>query len=221
MSIEPFSQDAADGFVVRDDRDRLMVAMADLAYERDYAEITAEQVEARAGVAPGRFAETFDSAEECVVSAYDASVQQSFAAAVAAFARAGGEWAPAGVAALEALLTFMVHAPTLAHLACVVSPQVGEAARAYNDQAPMFFADFLRPGYVEAERLHGSLPPLELMAQIVAAGIHDLVRRFCLDRRETQLMEAHSAIAMLVIAPLLGPETALRTLREHEARRGV
>lgn len=216
---EIFNQDATLGFVADDDRHRLMVAMADLAYERDYTEIGEDQIEARAGLPPGTFAAHFASKQECIVHAYDASLQQTFMATAAAYARVSGDWTRASVAALDAFLTFVSNVPTLTHLSVIVGPQVSDAARAFNENAPLYFADFLRPGYAEAEQRYGAMPPLETITQIISGGLLDLIRRYCVERRVPEIREAHGAISVLLGSVLVGPEAALEALRAYEAER--
>src|SRR3984957_6944617 len=72
-------------FVVRDQRERILAAVADVVAEKGYSAMTVEDVVGRAGVSRRTFYDQFADKREAFFAAYDAVSAQCMAVAGAAF----------------------------------------------------------------------------------------------------------------------------------------
>src|SRR6187402_3164461 len=119
-------------FITQNQRERMLLATAELVAERGYQKTTIELIAKTARVALSTFYEQFSSKEECFLAAFDETVD----AAAAVFAELLDEeqpWAEQISSALEIALEMVVSEPARANL-CIVEAQAagGEALRRYQ-----------------------------------------------------------------------------------------
>ena len=119
-------------FITQNQRERMLLATAELVAERGYQKTTIELIAKTARVALSTFYEQFSSKEECFLAAFDESV----AAAGEVFAElldAEQPWADQIAAGLEIFLEMVVAEPSRARL-CIVEAQAagGEALARYQ-----------------------------------------------------------------------------------------
>jgi AcrR family transcriptional regulator len=214
MGGVPFDQ-RPDGFLASTRRERLMVAFGDLVLQQGFEHLRYEDVACLAGCSVDQLHDEFPTKDECLAATYRTAMRQSLIACSAAYARASGGWESALVAAVEALLEGFASTPVLVHLLAVVAPDAGPVGRMLTREVPLTLSVFLRPGYEEAGGPE-ALPPLEALAEIVIGGGFSTVRAYAIDGRAQDLPELLEPISLLCLAPLIGREAALRTIREHE-----
>src|SRR6478752_2010524 len=97
-------------FVAQNQRERMLLATAELVAERGYQKTTIELIAKTSRVALSTFYEQFSSKEECFLAAFD----ESLAAAAAVFAELLDEeesWAEQISAAIEIFLEMVVNEP--------------------------------------------------------------------------------------------------------------
>jgi AcrR family transcriptional regulator len=114
-------------FVVRNQRERLMTALAETLLEDGYAKTTVAQISARAMVSKSDFYKRFETKDDCFAATYDDAVErigESLRAGGSSSEgpRAGsasGEWAVGVVDSLASLLAFLASNPAQARLVLV------------------------------------------------------------------------------------------------------
>jgi AcrR family transcriptional regulator len=194
-------------FHVRDTRELLLAAMAELVAEHGYEHASPPAVAARAGVSRSVFALHFESKEGCLLAAYDAAAEQAFSAAAAAFVATPGSWAEATHAALDGLLEYAAATPTFARLAEQALIHGGERAVARRAQVLDLFMEFLEPGYAIA----GEPPDAPRTAShLIGGAVYELLRRHVAEDRLAELPYALPEITLIVLSPFVGREEALR-----------
>ncbi len=194
-------------FLVRDQRERLLAAFADLVVERGLAEVSLEDLAARAGVELDTVHSYFDSEEECAFAATQAAAEQCFSAAAEAFMSTSGDCPMAARAALGAMLRYFAGAPSFVHLVVVEHPRLGQRARSLRHRYMATFEEFLVPGFAAAGELPTDPKTLSLL---IAGGIFDLLSRHYLDGRLELLPDALPTVAYFTVAPFFGLTEAAR-----------
>ena len=113
-------------------RERVLRAMAKLACERGYANVSIAALCAEAGVSRSRFYELFDSRQACFLAVLDDGRRHVDELVVGAFERTT-DWLEGGRAALAELLLFFDFQPTLARVCLVESLAAGYVSSGYKD----------------------------------------------------------------------------------------
>jgi AcrR family transcriptional regulator len=191
---------------VRDRRELLLAAMAELVAEQGYERTTIEQVIVHADVEQGAFALYFDSKEDCLLAAYDTAAEQAFSAAAVAFMSTPGTWAEAIHTALAALLDYSAQTPTFGRLAHEALLHGGERAVAARDRALDLFMEFLEPGYAIAGEPDAPRTP----SHMIAGAVYELLHRHVVDDRLEELPNALPEITLIVLSPFVGRGEATR-----------
>jgi AcrR family transcriptional regulator len=191
---------------VRDRRELLLAAMAELVAEQGYERTTIEQVIVRADVEQGAFALYFDSKEDCLLAAYDTAAEQAFSTAAEAFMSTPGTWAEAIHTALAALLDYSAQTPTFGRLAHEALLHGGERAVAARDRALDLFMEFLEPGYAIAGEPDAPRTP----SHMIAGAVYELLHRHVVDDRLEELPNALPEITLIVLSPFVGRGEATR-----------
>lgn len=132
-------------FVTQNQRERMLLATAELVAERGYQKTTIELIAKTARVALSTFYEQFSSKEECFLAAFDETV--------AAAAEVFGElldteqpWADQIAAGLEIALEMIAAEPSRARLCIVEAQAAGGAALARYQRMLESLAPKLREG---------------------------------------------------------------------------
>jgi AcrR family transcriptional regulator len=191
---------------VRDRRELLLAAMAELVAEQGYERTTIEQVIVHADVEQGAFALYFDSKEDCLLAAYDTAAEQAFSTAAEAFMSTPGTWAEAIHTALAALLDYSAQTPTFGRLAHEALLHGGERAVAARDRALDLFMEFLEPGYAIAGEPDAPRTP----SHMIAGAVYELLHRHVVDDRLEELPNALPEITLIVLSPFVGRGEATR-----------
>lgn len=194
-------------FVPADEREELLLAFADLVYERGYDLVRLGDVPERAGLPPESVDRYWKTEEACVLDALQAGAEQTFAAVAQAFMSAPGDCAAAAHRSLAVLLGFMAASPALASLSILAPGVLSPRAAARHKGVLDVFAEFLGPGFAAM----GHVPPRpELVSQIITGGIFEILRRHALERRLHELPDALPAVSHVCIAAFFGLDEAAR-----------
>jgi AcrR family transcriptional regulator len=200
-----------DHFVARDGREALLEAFAALASQHGYQAVRPADAEALAGARSGVFGRHFSSNLDCLLAAHDAAVEQTFSAASRAYAATDGTWAQAAHAALRAVLVFLARSPDFARLSVADLPRAGARGRAHLRRSLDQLCEFLEPGFAGSGT---HVPQSRLVAEVIAGGIFDLVRRHVADGRVTELPATLPGATVLALTPFVGVEEARRIAAE-------
>jgi AcrR family transcriptional regulator len=191
-------------------RERLLAAMEVEAGERGYRRCSAEGVARRAGLGPARFADEFDSLEECFLAAWDRVYERFVARCIAAYQRPGS-WRDRLRAAAEEFCSFVEEDPGAARVLLVELLEAGPRARARRDLGVRSFASLFDAGRAELED-PGSLP--YEVAQGIAGSIFVTLRAQLIKGSGSprDLMDELMCIAVM---PYLGVDAAMGELEEE------
>jgi AcrR family transcriptional regulator len=111
----------------RDQRRRILRAIAELVAKRGYADVTVELIVKRARVSYKTFYKHFSGKEECFIELFDSAVGSTERAIRERLEEADGDWADRVVLVLGLWIERIVAQPLIARAVIVEAPTVGPA----------------------------------------------------------------------------------------------
>lgn len=196
--------------IARNQRERLIAALAEAVAERGYAAVTIADITGTAQVSRRTFYEHFEGKEGCFLAAFD-SVEERLHEVVAEATAGIPDWPHQVVAGLRALLAFFAAEPTLARICVVDAMTAGPAASQRYREMVIGFVPRLRPGHGErGERQR--LP--ESTDDTVIGSIASLISREVRAGKTAELGGLLEDLATFALTPYLGPEAAHRIAAE-------
>lgn len=197
----------------RDQRQRILLAVAAIVAKRGYQGTTIEQIVKRAGVSRATFYENFSNREDCLLAC--------FAEAVAELRRIGAE-AAAGVegwprqvrAALIAGLRFTASEPALARTCLVEVMTAGPRAMDAYEQELQSFAPLLLAGR-ELDGTDAELP--ETLEDSIVSGIVWMVHQRLLRGEVDAIPGLLPTMLAFALGPYLGEERAAQLAADEAA----
>jgi AcrR family transcriptional regulator len=193
-------------FVAQNQRERLLIALAECLHQRGYEQTTVAQIGKRAGVSKSDFYKHFESKDACFLAAYDDSVARMRERALAG-CEAGGEWTGRVLVALEALLEALSSEPAQAQLVFVEGLRAGRGVYDRYQEALQGFVPYLREGAPA-----GDTPPPAATDEAVVGGIASLLSRRIAAGETERLAEFLPEIAEFALTPYLGAAEARRAV---------
>ena len=197
-------------YVARNQRGRVLAALAECLYERGFAATTISMISRRAGVSKGDFYKQFESKDACFLEAYDTAAAQFHEGAVAA-CEGADEWSAGVLAALAALLELLARRPAQARLVLVEGLRVGKGVYDRYQDALLSFVPHLRAG---APAPPGSVRPPGATEEAIVGGIASLLSRRVAAGEIEQLPDFLPEVAEFALAPYLGAAEARRIICE-------
>jgi AcrR family transcriptional regulator len=201
-------------FVAQNQRERMLLATAELVAERGYQKTTIELIAKTARVALSTFYEQFSSKEECFLAAFDETV----AAAAEVFEELldeGEPWVDQIAAAIEIFLEMVVNEPTRARLCIVESQAAGGAALARYQAMLGRVAPKLREGRLHNPR-SGRLP--DGLEPAIAGGLVWLVHQRLVGNRDDEIRGLLPEMLQVTLTPYVGEVEAGRAADAAQAR---
>jgi AcrR family transcriptional regulator len=201
-------------FIVHNQRERMLVAVAEAVAEQGYAATTVADIIARARLSRRTFYEHFSDKEECFLAAYDAVVEQLLAGVGQAYEEAEG-WPQKVHDGLRAFLGALAAEPAFACMCIVEVVAAGPDARGRRDAAMRVFVDFLEPGRAEAPK--GVTVPA-LAAEIVVGGIYEVIYHRLVNNAADELLDMLPELLYAALLPYLGHVGALKAVKQSAGR---
>ncbi len=201
-------------FVAQNQRERMLLATAELVAERGYQKTTIELISKTARVALSTFYEQFSSKEECFLAAFDETV----AAAAEVFEELLDEeesWADQVSAALEIFLEMVVNEPARARLCIVESQAAGGAALARYQAMLERVAPKLREGRNHNPRSSRLPDGLEVA---IVGGLFWLVHQRLVADRDDEIRGMLPEMLQVTLTPYVGEVEAGRAADAAQAR---
>jgi AcrR family transcriptional regulator len=201
-------------FVAQNQRERMLLATAELVADRGYQKTTIELIAKTARVALVTFYEQFANKEECFLAAFDENVE----AAREVFAElldVERPWPDQIGAALEIFLEMVVTEQARAKLCIVEAQAAGGAALARYQAMLESVAPKLREGRElnpRAERLPDGLEVA------IAGGLAWLVHQRLVSGRVDGLKELLPEMLQVTLTPYVGEVEAARAAEAAQAR---
>jgi AcrR family transcriptional regulator len=201
-------------FVAQNQRERMLLATAELVADRGYQKTTIELIAKTARVALVTFYEHFADKEACFLAAFDESV----AAAGEVFAELLDDerpWPDQISAALEVFLEMVVAEPARAKLCIVESQAAGGVSLARYQGLLESVAPKLREGR-ELNPRAGRLP--EGLETAIAGGLAWLVHQRLVDDRVDDLKALLPEMLQVTLTPYVGEVAAAKAAQDAQAR---
>ncbi len=195
----------APGQVAREQRERIIEAIAGCVRRQGYAETTVADVVATAGVTRAAFYEQFRSKEDAFLAALVAALQESIGRAAGEFFGAD-LWVERIWGALRAMLAYMAANEDLVWVGMVESYAVGDSAIGRSFENRMAYTLFLEDGYRQRPEAE-ALP--QLCSEAIGGALLELIRKRALVGRCEELQELLPQAAYVALAPFIGAEQAL------------
>ena len=193
-------------FVVSNQRERILDAVADVASLAGYAAMTVKDIIATAGVSRRAFYDNFRDKEEAYLAAYDAAVAQ----VIGLMREAIGEndSFPGRVRdCLAAGLEFVANEPRFADMCIVEAPAAGRQAIERRNGAIAAVAALLHAAAEDGTS--GPTPPA-LVAEMIVGGVYEVVYARVLQGQTHELPSLQHDLAYSVMLPYIGPDAAKR-----------
>jgi AcrR family transcriptional regulator len=201
-------------FVVQNQRERMLLATAELVAERGYQKATIELIAKTARVALSTFYEQFSSKEECFLAAFDETADAA-AEAFAALLDAEQPWAEQISAALEIFLEMVSNEPARARLVIVESQAAGGAALRRYQALLERVAPKLREGREHNPRA-GRLP--DGLEVAIVGGLAWLVHQRLVAGRDAEIKGLLPEMLQVTLTPYVGEVEAGRAADAVQAR---
>jgi AcrR family transcriptional regulator len=200
-------------FIVHNQRERILDAVAQLSAEKGYANTTLEDIAERASVSLQAFYEHFANKEDAFLVAYEVGHGKGLAL-VERVHDAAPDWAQAVRDGILALLDFLASEPAFAHLALldalIATPRTADRA----NKGIVQYGQLLAPGFREAPTDEG---PPKVTIEAIAGGIFELCLTYTAQGYAAELTELAPWVIYLALAPFTGTEEAGRLACEKLA----
>jgi AcrR family transcriptional regulator len=201
-------------YVTHNQRQRMLLATAELVAERGYRKTTIELIAKTARVALSTFYEQFASKQECFLAAFDETID----AAAEVFAELPGDerpWADQISAGLEVALEMVVKEPARARLCIVEAQAAGDEALGRYLGMLERLAPKLREGRVKNPPAARLPDGLELA---IAGGLAWLVQQRLIAGREDEIKGLLPEMLQVTLTPYAGELEAGRAADAAQAR---
>ncbi len=197
-------QNVSRSFVVHNQRERILDAVANLVCSGGYAALTLEDVAVEAAVSLKAFYEHFADKEDAFLVAYEVGHAKLLASVERAFT-AERDWRLAVRAGIVRLLEFLSEEPAFAHLAVVDALSATARAAERSRIGVNAFAEMLMPGLLDMPEGRQA-PPVAIEA--IAGGIFELCLEAALQGRIAELPALSVPAVYFALAPFIGRRAA-------------
>jgi AcrR family transcriptional regulator len=153
-------------FVVHNQRERILDALANLSAAKGYGTITIPEIVQEAAVSVQAFYEHFSGKDDALLVAYELGHRKALAIVERAY-ESQEDWPAAVGAGVKALLDFLASEPSYAHLALIDALTAGAKATAIAYDGMKAYTGMLEPGL--GFNLNGNAPPAVAVEATVGA----------------------------------------------------
>ncbi|HEY1458400.1 MAG TPA: TetR/AcrR family transcriptional regulator [Solirubrobacteraceae bacterium] len=189
--------------VARNQCDRILYAVAELANEMGYAAMTVTDICARSRVSRKVFYTHYVDKQAAALEAHELGFRQTMSVSSRAFFGASG-WPERVWEAGRAFARFLVDYPAIAWLGFAESYAIGPAAIQRAEDSQVSFTIFLQEGY----QLLRESEPSPTAVEAIAATIFELVYQEVRRKRTAGLASVLPDITYMCLAPFIGTQAA-------------
>jgi AcrR family transcriptional regulator len=194
------------GFIVRNQRERILDAVADVTSLAGYSAMSVEDIIVTAGVSRRTFYDHFKDKQEAFLAAYDAVVAQLVTRVQDAF-NANTTFPGRVRDCLAAFLGFVASEPRFADMCIVEVLAAGPQAIERRNGVMRVFAELVKAA---AAADGGGLQPPDLTAETIVGGIYEVVYSRVIQGQTAILLGLVPDLAYSLMLPFIGPEAAKR-----------
>jgi AcrR family transcriptional regulator len=207
-------QNVSRSFVVHNQRERILDAVANLTAAEGYEALGVEHIAEAAAVSLEAFYEHFAGKEDSFLVAYEIGHNKILAHVRGAY-NEQSDWRYGVRAAVSALFEFLASEPAFAHIALVDALSATSRSAERSRIGVSGFAQMLIPGL---ERVPEGTPPPPVTIEAISGGIFEICLHYALQRRIQQLPELTTSATYFALAPFIGSQdAALVAARGEEA----
>jgi AcrR family transcriptional regulator len=189
-------------FVVENQRERILSAVADVCSVVGYPEMSVEDVIVTAGVSRRTFYEHFKNKEDAFLAAYEEAAGRLLTAVRAGYESREG-FADRVSAGIEMFLMLLSADPAFARMCIVEVMAAGPEAVQRRNEAMQAFAAMIEEN---AKAYLDEPPPSDLTAETVVGGIYDVIYTRIQRGEIRQLPDLAPDLAQSALLHYLGPE---------------
>jgi AcrR family transcriptional regulator len=191
-------------FIIHNQRERIIDAVAEIAATRGYAELTVPDIARTAGVSHKTFYEHFANKDQAFSAAFEVMGQQALRLTSLAYG-AEPDWPHAIQAGITSLVDYLSSEPSFARLGLVEALAAGPSAMAQRDQILQGFSSLLAPGYWDSPA--GASVP-KLAAEAISGGILEVIYYYISNGRADELPQTAPQLIYVALAPFVGTSKA-------------
>jgi len=195
-------------FVASNQRERILVGVADACTALGYAEAAVADITAAAGVSRKTFYEHFRNKEDAFLAAYD-ELSSRLLAQVRSALKDAETFEDGVIVCLRTFLEFVASEPRFAHMCIVEVLAAGPESIERRNETMREFTRLIERG---VELSSPSRRPPALTAATLVGGIFEIVYARVLEGRTAEVPELLPDLAFTMLLPYTG-ETAAGTAR--------
>jgi AcrR family transcriptional regulator len=203
-------------FVVGNQRQRILAAVAEAVSDVGYAAMTVEDIIKAAGVSRRTFYEHFKSKEEAFLVSYDDISAQLMDAVAAAFDQSDS-FITRVEDCMRAFLTLLAREPEYANMCIVEVLVAGQTAIERRNAVMRQFTELIERG--AAEELPKTAQPPALTSETLVGGVHEVVYSRVLRGETAELPTLLPDLTFSVLLPYMGREVATAQYRKLRRRK--
>jgi AcrR family transcriptional regulator len=203
-------------FVIGNQRQRILAAVAEAVSEVGYAAMTVEDIIKAAGVSRRTFYEHFKSKEEAFLVSYEDISAQLMDAVIAAFNRSDS-FVTRVEDCMHAFLSLLAAQPEYANMCIVEVLVAGPTAIERRNAVMRQFTELIEKG--AAQELPKPGRPPALTSETLVGGIHEVIYSRVLRGETAELPTLLPDLTFSVLLPYMGRDVATAHYRKLRRRR--
>jgi AcrR family transcriptional regulator len=200
------------GGVRADDRTHILDAVASLAAQDGYWQLTVPRIRTAAGVSRKRFDEHFADVQDCFIAALERHTDRVLARVVTPAGAAGATWGGGLHRALHALCAHLAANPAVARLGFIEVLSPGTGGMRCRERAIAEAAGVFRASAPPGQR------PSELAAEASVGAVWGVVHRLVAVGFARRLPQIVPTLSFLALAPAIGAQRAVEAITAEQAR---
>jgi len=197
---------ASRGFVVHNQRERILDAVTNLTAANGYGALTVEDIASEAAISLQAFYEHFESKEDAFLVAYELGHTRGLDIVERAVATAP-DWRTGVRDGIFSLTEYLASEPAFAQLALLGTTVATPRAIKLSDRGVSAYAQLLAPGFEEVPK---SKRPPAIAIDAIAGGLHEIFLHYAAHGRLHELPEITPDATYIALAPFVGPQEAAR-----------
>lgn len=202
-------------FVASNQRERIVVAVAEVCSASGYAAMSVEDIVVASGVSRRTFYDNFQGKEDVFLAAYD-EVTSRLLARVMAANDANDNIISRAREGLRALLGFLAAEPAFADMCVVEALAAGPIVVERRNANLRTLSDLIDEAAAAA--MPDATPPSPIIAQALVGGIFEVVYSRVLAGRHAELPGLLPGLVFTLLLPYAGHDVATQILKKERRR---
>jgi AcrR family transcriptional regulator len=200
--------DLSKQFVVENQRERIVDAIAEIVAEKGYPALTIPAIAKRANISHQTFYEIYPTKQAALLGAQEAGILQGVQAGGSAYEAQAEDWPSAVTEGIRAAIGYFAAEPAYTRLNLVDVLAAGPEALTLREAGLRRYSGFLEPG-LELGRAPKIAP------EAVAGGAWQILHQYVVRDRIHELPGLIPQLSYLVLTPFVGPGLATRVARRQ------